>query len=212
MTQKVTKIVSALEGMFPDAKAELDFTNPFELLVATILSAQTTDVRVNQVTKVLFKEAPGPSELLAMEPAHLEEIIQSIGMYRTKAKNLQGMAKMLIEEFHSSVPSTREELVRLPGVGNKTASVVLSNGFDVPAIAVDTHVKRVSFRLGLTKETDPDKVQKDLERILDKSLWSIMHHRLIFLGRRVCSARSPKCNACDLEKFCPKRGIHDTKK
>ena len=199
--------MEALEGLFPDARAELDYTNPYELLVATILSAQCTDVRVNQVTKVLFKEAPDPYALAELPLESLEALVKTCGMYRQKAKNLKATALELIHEHAGQVPRERSAIERLPGVGRKTANVVLSNAYDVPAIAVDTHVFRVSHRLDLSRKATPEKVEKDLMKIFPKERWTKLHHQLIFLGRRICKARKPLCEECALESFCPKRGV-----
>lgn len=207
MTKKARRIAEDLARMYPDAGPELDFTSPYELLVATVLSAQCTDVRVNQVTKELFQIVQGPADMLALERSALEGIIQSCGMYKQKARSLQEAAADLLEKHNGQVPDRREALQALRGVGTKTASVVLSNAFGVPAFAVDTHVSRVSKRLGLTRQTDPDKIAADLEKKFDKDIWTIMHHRMIFHGRRCCKARKPECERCLLEEICPKTGV-----
>ena len=207
--EKVNSILDVLLKTYPDAKAELDYTNPFELLIATILSAQCTDVRVNIITKELFKIAGTPEDILKLGRNRVREIIRSCGMYDTKSKNLIGTSNMLLEEFEGEVPKDIGSLIRLPGVGNKTASVVISNAFDIPAIAVDTHVLRVSNRIGLASGKNPDNVQKQLMEVIPKELWTKAHHMLIFHGRRVCSARKPDCEACPLLELCERNDVSD---
>ena len=200
---KVKKeIVERLLNEYPEAKAELDFTNPFELLVATVLSAQTTDVQVNKVTKDLFLEGGNPEDLANISEERLIELIKSIGLYKNKSKNLKEMSRILIEGHNGKVPETMEELTKLPGVGRKTANVVLSNAFDVPAIAVDTHVFRVSNRLGLVDCNNVLDTEKELMKVIPKEYWSKMHHCLIFHGRRVCKAKNPNCDFCVLNDVC----------
>lgn len=199
--------VKELEILFPDAKAELDHRNPYELLAATILSAQCTDVRVNQVTPKLFEEAPDAYALAELPLTRIEELIKTCGMYHQKAKNLKATAMILIEEHEGEVPRERLFIEKLPGVGRKTANVVLSNAYDIPAIAVDTHVFRVSHRLDLSRKETPDGVEKDLMKIFPREKWTKLHHQLIFLGRRICKARKPLCEECSLSYFCPKRGV-----
>ena len=196
------RIIEELKALYPDAEAELDFTTPFELLVATILSAQTTDKQVNKVTKELFKVAGTPEGMVNLSPRELTEYIRSLGLYRNKQKHLSAMALKLIEDFDGIVPETQKELMTLPGVGQKTANVVVSNAFGVPAIAVDTHVFRVSNRLGLVKEKDVTKTEESLKKVLNKDDWSHMHHCLIYHGRRVCKARNPLCLECTLKEDC----------
>lgn len=207
MRKKHTKavcleIVDRLEALYPDAKAELDYTNPFELLVATVLSAQCTDVRVNIVTKALFKVAPTPEALLAMAQEELEAIIKPCGLYLSKAKNLKATALRLVTEFDSQIPRDIETLTSLPGVGRKTANVVVSNAFDIPAIAVDTHVFRVSNRLGLVCEDTVEATEEALMKVVPKAMWTKTHHTIIFHGRRVCKARKPECENCTLVDVC----------
>ena len=201
-TKKRKEIIELLKSIYWDAKAELDFTNPFELLTATILSAQATDVQVNKVTKSLFLIAGTPEKMAVMSIDEMEKSIKSIGLYKNKAKNLLAMSKILIEEYESQVPSTIEELIKLPGVGRKTANVVVSNAFGVPAIAVDTHVFRVSNRLGLADAKDVATTEKQLMQVIDKDDWSKLHHCLIFHGRRVCKARKPMCDECAFTGYC----------
>lgn len=208
MIKKAEWIVETLEAMFPNAKAELDFTNNFELLVAVVLSAQTTDVAVNKVTPALFKSYPNPNVLSNAKQEDVENHIKSIGLYRNKAKHLIGLSKKIVEEHNGIVPNTRKELEALPGVGRKTANVVLANAFNKPTIAVDTHVQRVSIRLGLAKKnSSPLQVENSLYKIFPKDTWIKLHHQLIFFGRYQCLARNPKCHNCpffDICKFPPK--------
>ncbi len=188
--------------MFPDAKAELNYSTPYELLVATILSAQCTDVRVNKVTAELFVKYNTPESMTQLTAEELGEKIRTCGVYRNKAKNILATSRILIEEYDSRVPETMEELVELPGVGRKTANVVLANAFGVPAIAVDTHVFRVSNRIGLAHSDNVYDTEMELRNALPKEKWSKHHHTLIFLGRRVCKARKPLCEECNLNGLC----------
>lgn len=193
-----------LEELFPDAKAELDFENNFELIVAVVLSAQTTDIAVNKVTKVLFKYYPTPEKLMDADIKHVMSILKSIGLYRTKAKNIIALSKILVESHDGEVPSDRKALESLPGVGRKTANVVLSNAFGIPALAVDTHILRISKRLGLANETDDAlAVEKKLNQKFPKELWHKLHHQLIFFGRYHCTARKPNCDTCKMQDMCP---------
>lgn len=201
-TKKRKEIIELLKTTYSDAKAELDFENPFELLTATILSAQATDVQVNKVTKNLFLIAGTPEKMASMELKDLEEAIKSIGIYKNKAKNLHGMSKMLIEKYRGLVPASVEELITLPGVGRKTANVVVSNAFDIPAIAVDTHVFRVSNRLGLADASNVEETERQLMQVIERNDWSKLHHCLIYHGRRVCKARNPLCGECGFRDFC----------
>lgn len=198
----IEKILTTLKETYPDAKPALNFTNPFELLVATILSAQCTDIRVNKVTEVLFKRCPNAASLANISQEELEEIIHSCGCYRNKAKSLRSMANDLIAKFNGEVPRTMQELTSLAGCGRKTANVVMSNAFNIPAIAVDTHVFRVSNRLGLAKADDVFSVEQQLMKNIPKEDWSSAHHWLIYHGRNVCSARAPKCSSCTLKELC----------
>ncbi len=197
-------VVKRLRKAYPEAKTELAFQSAFELLVATILSAQTTDVRVNMVTPTLFATYPTAAALAAAKREELEAIIRSTGFFRNKAKSLIGMATAIVDRFGGAVPRTMAELVTLPGVGRKTANVVLGNAFDTnEGIVVDTHVTRLSQRLGLTKHTDPVKIELDLMPLVPRRDWALFSHLLIFHGRRVCFARSPRCEACVLNDICP---------
>ncbi len=201
-------MIPRLKAEYPDARTELDWTNPLELLVATILSAQTTDVRVNGVTKTLFEKYRTAADYAVAEPNELEEDIRPTGFYRNKARSLRGMAGALVEEHGGEVPRTMTELVALPGVGRKTANVVLGNAFGVDeGIVVDTHVRRVSNRLGLTENQDPEKIEQDLTRVVPREDWTIFSHLLIFHGRRRCKARKPDCPNCALNDICPSAGL-----
>lgn len=198
----VTKILDTLYEMYPDAHCELDFRNPFELLIATILSAQSTDKKVNQITAGLFQKYPDPESFLKLSPAELEQEIKEIGLYKNKAKNILATCHLLLVKHGGEVPAKMEELVELPGVGRKTANVVLSNAFGIPAMAVDTHVHRVSNRIGLAKSDDPVVIEKQLTKRIPRNKWTDAHHWLIWHGRRVCDARKPNCEACALTPFC----------
>ncbi|WP_143318323.1 endonuclease III [Clostridium sp. HBUAS56017] len=202
MKQKTKKILEILKETYPDAKCELNYETPFQLLVATILSAQTTDKKVNEVTKTLFCDYPDLEAFLKIESDELEERIRQIGLYRSKTKNLIMMFHQLKENFNGEVPKTMEGITSLAGAGRKTANVVLSNAFGVPSIAVDTHVFRVSNRLGLADSDNVLEVEKQLQKELPKKEWSLAHHLLIFHGRRCCIARKPKCEICSLTEQC----------
>jgi endonuclease III len=202
------QIFEALQREYPDAHCELDFTNAFELLSATILSAQCTDKRVNMVTPVLFKRYPDPLRLSQAKLEDVERIIQSTGFYHNKAKALIGMAQALVKHFGSQVPPRMEDLVVLPGVGRKTANVVLGNVFNInEGIVVDTHVARLAQRMALTKETDPVKIEQALIPLFDREQWTLLSHLLIWHGRRVCDARKPQCSACVVADKCPSRAV-----
>src|SRR5213080_1250571 len=196
-------IVERLEQAHPDAKIALRSRNPLQLLVAVMLSAQTTDVNVNRVTTTLFEKYRRPEEYLAVPPEELERDIYATGFFRQKAKSLRGTMKMLIEEFDGRVPRRLDELVRLPGVARKTANVVAAELGKPQGIVVDTHVRRLSQRLGLTKEDDPVKIERDLQRLVPREQWGVFPHLLIWHGRRVCLARAPRCEDCVLTDLCP---------
>ena len=199
-----TEVIARLKAEYPDARTELDWSNPLELLVATILSAQTTDVQVNQVTESLFAKYRKAEDYAEAAPDVLEEDIRPTGFYRNKARSLRGMARALVEEHGGEVPSTMQELVALPGVGRKTANVVLGNAFGTnEGIVVDTHVRRVSNRLGLTERQDPVKIEQDLMKVVPEEDRTIFSHLLIFHGRRTCKARKPDCPNCVLNDICP---------
>jgi len=189
--------------MYPEAICELDHTNAFELLTATILSAQTTDARVNMVTPTLFARYPSAEALAGAEPSTVEDIIRSTGFYQNKTKSVIGMATALVERYGGEVPTEVADLVTLPGVGRKTANVLRSVVFDLPGLAVDTHVGRVSRRLGLTGQDDPEKVERELGSYLPAAEWGPFSLRLILHGRRICDAKKPQCGACALEPICP---------
>lgn len=196
------KIIELLEKEYGAESCGLDFGDPFQLLIATILSAQCTDVKVNQVTPKLFEAFPGPSDFAALQPEDLYPYIQSCGLYKTKAKNIVNTCRILSEEYDCEVPREREALESLPGVGRKTANVVLSNAFGIAAIAVDTHVFRVSNRLGLADAKNELETEKDLMRNIPEDKWSAAHHWIIWHGRRVCSSQKPKCGDCVLSAYC----------
>ena len=201
---RITRIVELLKKEFPDAKIALHYTNPLELLIATILSAQCTDERVNIVTKTLFEKYRKAKDYADAGLKELEQDIKSTGFYHNKARNIKKCCKMLVEKFDSHVPRTMAEMLELPGVARKTANIVLQNAYGVvEGIAIDTHVRRVSARLGLTENEDPGKIEQDLMRIVPKDKWMRIADLLIFLGRRVCVARKPKCEACVLNRICP---------
>ena len=200
------KILQQLRECYPAAKPQLQYSSAFELLVAVILSAQCTDVRVNKVTKVLFAEYNTPQSISAMPLELLESYIKPCGLYKNKAKNIQEASRAILTKFNGQVPSTREELMSLPGVGRKTANVVLSVWFGVSALAVDTHVFRVSNRTQLAPGKTPEEVEEGLMKVIPKKDWASAHHWLIFHGRRVCHARSPECGICTLREYCPEFG------
>jgi endonuclease III len=197
-------VFSRLKREYPDAHTELDYATPLQLVIATILSAQCTDKRVNMVTPLLFRTFPTAAALADAPPERLEEIIKSTGFFRNKTKSLIGLGKALVERHHGEVPDTMDALVKLPGVGRKTANVILGNAFGKnEGVVVDTHVARLSHRLGLTKEMDPVKIEQDLMRLFPREDWTLLAHLLIFHGRRVCVARAPKCEICVLNDICP---------
>lgn len=201
---KVNEIIGLIKKNYPDVKFALDFSNPLELLVATILSAQSTDWQINKVTKTLFKKYRTPQDYVKTPQEELEKDIYSTGFYRNKAKNIKKLCEILVNDFNSKVPDTMEALITLPGVARKTANIVLSGAFGkIEGIAVDTHVKRVSARLGLTKNTDPEKIEKDLMKIIPQSEWNGFALRLIRHGREICDAKKPECDRCFLNKVCP---------
>lgn len=200
-------VLSVLEVLYPDARTELVFRTPFELLVATVLSAQATDVSVNAATPALFARYPDAHAMSEATPEDIEPLIRSIGLYRNKARSLAALARLLVERHGGEVPNSFDAVVALPGAGRKTANVVLSNAYGYPAIAVDTHVGRLARRLGLSVQTHPDRVEADLGRLFPEERWVFLHHALIFHGRRVCVARRPKCQACEMVSFCPQVGV-----
>lgn len=206
--EKVMEILKRLRKEYPEPKTALTFKTPFELLVATILSAQTTDVHVNRVTETIFKKYKSVKDYADAPFEILQKDISSINFYRTKAKNIQGSAKMIVERFNSKVPKTMDELMSLPGVARKTANIILFNVYGInEGIAVDTHVKRLSYLLGLTKNEDPVKIEQDLMAITPKGEWGNLSHLLIFHGRKICPAKKPNHKECILQDICPSRNI-----
>ena len=203
----VVKILDILQKEYPDARVTLDFKDPLQLLMATILAAQCTDERVNQVTKDIFKKYRKSSDYAGADLKTLEEEIRSTGFFRNKAKSIVGCCQMLVQKFGGQVPRTLEELTSLPGVGRKTANILLGNAFNQQAIAVDTHVKRVTHRLGWGKSDDPDKIEFELMEVLPQKRWTLACHQIVFHGRRVCMAKNPQCPTCPVTKLCPKIDI-----
>lgn len=213
VSAKKREIIDRLSVTYNGAKPALEFTNAFELLVATILSAQCTDARVNMVTRELFPKYPDAHTLSSADVEDVKKIVHPCGCYQVKANNLVKTASIICEKFGGEVPSTLDDLTTLPGVGRKTANVVLSNAFGIPGLAVDTHVLRVANRTGLVKAPgDPEKTEKQLCALIKKDRWGEAHHWLIYHGRQICSARSPKCAECPLEDVCAKKDINTTKK
>lgn len=206
-TKKALQILDILTPLYPDLKPGLHFTNAFELIVATVLSAQCTDAMVNRVSPLLFKQYPNPEALAAADSSELEDIIHATGFFRTKAKNLKRLAAALVKEHGSQVPDNMEALTKLAGVGRKTAGVVLSSCFNTPAIIVDTHFGRVSRRLGLSENTDPVKLERDIAVVLPKKDWTRASHLLNRHGREYCTSRRPDCQSCPLYTQCPRIGV-----
>lgn len=198
----VSIILKKLRKLYPDAECALLHANPFELLIATILSAQCTDKRVNMITPALFAKANTPEKILRLGEKKLSELIKTCGLYQAKTRNILAACRLLVDDYGGEVPDKLEELVKLPGVGRKTANVVISNAFDTPAIAVDTHVFRVSQRLGLAKAKSPEQVERQLMEVIPKTDWSEAHHLLIHHGRNLCRARHPLCERCPLQTEC----------
>ena len=210
--QKAARVMDELAKLYPEARPELRFSNPFETLIATILSAQCTDRRVNQVTAKLFAQYPDAFAMAKLSPEELEPLIRECGLYHNKAKNIATVCRALAEHYGGEVPNTREELMKLPGVGQKTAGVVLMAAFGDPQIPVDTHVFRVSRRIGLADAGTPEKVELQLRALLPKEIWTFGHHLLIWHGRRCCAARSPACERCPLnEELCERHMESDEK-
>ena len=205
--QKKTKVIDALIGEYPDARCELNFGNNYQLLVSVMLSAQTTDVSVNKVTPALFKAAPDAESMLALSENTLQEYIRSIGLYKNKAKNVLAMSRELLDRFGGQVPEDFDALVSLPGVGRKTANVVLAEAFGQQQIAVDTHVFRLANRIGLTDAKDVLQTELQLQAAIPHDKWTLMHHALIIHGRRCCYARNPECSRCPINKICEKNGM-----
>jgi endonuclease-3 len=214
MSPKITAEASSARSIYriltkeyPDARCELDFNSPLELLIATVLSAQCTDVRVNAVTPVLFNRFPTLETLAAAKLSEVEEIIYSTGFFRSKAKNIKELANKILNDFGGEVPNDLAQLVTLPGVGRKTANVVLGNAFGIPGLTVDTHFGRLSRRFGWSTATDPVKVENDVAKLIPEKEWTLLSHKLIWHGRRICHSRKPECGICPLAKLCPSAGI-----
>jgi endonuclease-3 len=203
LTARAHRLVKALLGAHPDAHCELRHRSAYQLLVATILSAQCTDKMVNSVTPKVFARYPAVKQLADADSGELEAIIRPTGFYRNKARSLLGMARAVVERHRGRIPRSMDELVRLPGVGRKTANVILGNAFGVPGVVVDTHVGRIARRLGLTKNEDPEKVERDLMELVPQQHWTQLSHALIFHGRRICDARKPRCEECPVSTDCP---------
>jgi endonuclease-3 len=210
VVRRARRINRELAEAYPYAHPELDFENPFQLLVATVLSAQTTDLRVNQTTPALFAKYPTPEDLAAADPDELEQLIRPTGFFRAKAKSLLGLSAALRDRFAGEVPGRLKDLVTLPGVGRKTANVVLGNAFGVPGLTVDTHFGRLARRFGWTVSDDPERVEQDVMALFAKSEWTMLSHRLIFHGRRVCHSRRPACGVCSIAPLCPAFGEGET--
>lgn len=207
LEERLNKIIEGLRNTYPDAHCELDFQTPFQLIIATILSAQCTDKRVNIVTRDLFKKYRSPADLAKANPEGLEQEIKSTGFYRNKAKNIRAMAKDLVEKYGGKVPNSMAELTGLAGVGRKTANVVLGNAFGInEGIVVDTHVMRLTKRLKLSSHSEPEKIEQDLMKLVPQSQWTNFSHWLIWHGRRRCYARNPDCAGCEIGALCPSRG------
>jgi endonuclease-3 len=214
MSPKITAEASSARSIYriltkeyPDARCELDFNSPLELLIATVLSAQCTDVRVNAVTPVLFNRFPTLETLAAAKLSEVEEIIYSTGFFRSKAKNIKELANKILNDFGGEVPNDLAQLVTLPGVGRKTANVVLGNAFGIPGLTVDTHFGRLSRRFGWSTATDPVRVENDVAKLIPEKEWTLLSHKLIWHGRRICHSRKPECGICPLAKLCPSAGI-----
>jgi endonuclease III len=206
--KQATEVLTRLKVRYPVVTTALNWQNPWQLLVATVLSAQCTDVQVNKITPVFFRKWPGPYDLEKAHVRDVEEVIRSAGFYRNKAKNLLAAAKIIVDTHKGHVPGSMEELLTLPGVARKTANIVLSNAFGInQGIAVDTHVKRIAFRLGLTGSANPDIVERDLMPLFPVEEWGSINHMLVFFGREVCAARKPGCHSCELDDICSKRGF-----
>jgi endonuclease III len=210
LVRRARRMNRILAETYPDAHCELNFESPFQLLVATVLSAQTTDVRVNLTTPELFAKYPTPEDMAAANPEDLEGVLRPTGFFRAKTKSVMGLSIALRDRFGGEVPGTLEDLVTLPGVGRKTANVVLGNAFDVPGITVDTHFMRLSRRFGWTTSTDPVKIEQEIGELIPRKEWTMLSHRLIWHGRRICHARRPACGVCPLAGLCPSYGAGPT--
>lgn len=210
LKRRARRINRALAELYPYAHAELDFRSPFELLVATVLSAQTTDVVVNQITPMLFDRYPDARSMAEADPAELEVILKPTGFFRAKARNVMALCNRLVDEYDGEVPPRLQDLVTLPGVGRKTANVVLGNAFGIPGITVDTHFGRLSRRFGWTESDDPVRVEADVAELFEPRDWTMLSHRVVFHGRRVCHSRKPACGACAVATWCPSYGAGET--
>ena len=202
LEKNIKEIIEYFEEKYPDPETALNYKTPFQLLIATIMSAQTTDVQVNKVNKELFKKYKKPSDFAKLDVEELQKEIQSIGLYKNKSKYIIETSKMIVKNYNGEVPKSRKELTKLPGVGRKTANVVLANAFDQKTIAVDTHVFRVANRLGLVNTDKRDQVEQDLMKVVPGDYWTRLHHWLIFHGREICKARNPRCEECEISSFC----------
>ena len=211
LKERATRIGKALAGLYPEARISLDFKTPWQCLAATILSAQCTDERVNQVTPSLFREFPDARATASASPERIQELVASTGFFRQKTKSLMGAARSLVEQHGGEMPDQMEDLLKLRGVGRKTANVILGHVFGKPGFVVDTHVRRLTYRLGFTRNTDPDRIEEDLSAILPPKEWTPFSMRLILHGRRVCFARGPRCDSCTLSGDCPKVGVRKTR-
>ena len=199
----VVAIIEELKNMYPDAKCSLDFKTPFQMLVAVVLSAQCTDERVNKTTPSIFEKYPEPIDFVNMDIAELENLIHPCGFYKTKAKNLKKTAEILVQKYNSIVPQNMEELMNLPGVGRKSANVIMLEAFNKPqGIAVDTHCKRISNRMGFSKESEPEKIEQDLLKVVPKEYYKDVNHLFMWHGRNTCTAQKPKCDSCKVRKYC----------
>jgi endonuclease-3 len=207
LRRRARRIMRELARLYPDSRSALNFENPYQLLVGVILSAQCTDKRVNMVTPALFARYPDVAALAAADRKELQRLIKSTGFFRNKAKNLIKCCQQIVERHNGQVPETMHDLVRLAGIGRKTANVILGNAFDVPGIPVDTHVRRLSQRMGLTVHKNPVKIERDLMQLIPKNEWTMFGHHMIFHGRRVCKARKPRCAECAVARLCPKIGV-----
>jgi endonuclease-3 len=207
LKKRAARVSRVLAKLYPTARISLNFETPWQCLAATVLSAQSTDVGVNLVTPRLFKEYPDASAMAAADPRHVEQLIVRTGFFRQKTRALMGAAKKIVEEFGGEVPSTMEDLVKIPGVGRKTANVILGHVFSKPGFVVDTHVRRLTYRLGFTKNTEPEKIEIDMQKILPPEDWTPFSMRLILHGRQVCIARAPKCEVCAVADDCPRVGV-----
>jgi endonuclease-3 len=210
LKRRARRINRELAEQYPYAHAELDFRSPFELVIATVLSAQTTDVLVNQITPLLFARYPDARRMAEADPAELEAIIKPTGFFRAKARNVLALCTRLVDEYDGEVPGRLEDLVTLPGVGRKTANVVLGNAFGIPGITVDTHFGRLARRLGWTESDDPVRIESDVAALFEPKDWTMLSHRVVFHGRRVCHSRKPACGACAVANWCPSYGMGET--